>query len=456
MTTAERLAAFAAGASYDDLSEAARNQVKLLVLDTIGCAIGSLGAEPIRYLRAQADDFGGNGSCTLIGGGSTAPDRAAFYNTSLVRYLDISDGYMGAMGTSHPSDNMGAVLAAAEYAGASGRDFMAALALAYQVQCRFCDLAPSEKNGFDQGLAISYSVAAGAARALGVGPERAAHAVALSGASHNPLFISRTGQISHWKGFATADAALNAIHAVFLAMRGVTGPVEIFEGPRGLFEAITGPFEIDWESENLEKVLGISIKKYNAGVHSQTGIEGVIELKNEHSISPGEIERVELETYERAFYIMGGGGAGDKHDIRNKETADHSLPYVLAAALIDGEVMPAQFEIERIRAEDVQALLRRVSITCGDDLTARYPAQSPVRLRIEMKDGTVFEKEKPGYEGFPASPMSWESVRGKFDALCGPHTTEGLRGEIADAVSRLESVPARELGALLGRVEEAS
>ncbi|MDP7168793.1 MAG: MmgE/PrpD family protein, partial [Nitrospinota bacterium] len=125
-------------------------------------------------------------------------------------------------------------------------------------------------------------------------------------------------------------------------------------------------------------------------------------------------------------------------------------------ALIDGEVMPAQYEIERIRAEDVQALLRRVNITCGDDLTARYPAQSPVRLRIEMKDGTVFEKEKPGYEGFPASPMSWESVRGKFDALCGPHTTEGLRGEIADAVSRLESVPARELGALLGRVEEAS
>ncbi|HBK81491.1 MAG TPA: 2-methylcitrate dehydratase [Nitrospinae bacterium] len=456
MTIAEQLAAFAAGVTYDDLSDNVLKQVKLLVLDTIGCAIGSLGAEPVRYLRQQADDFGGEGRCTLIGGGMTAPDRATFYNTSLVRYLDFNDGYMGPMGTSHPSDNMAPVLAAAEYADASGRDFMAALALAYQVQCRFCDIVPSEKSGFDQGLAISYSVAAGASRALALDPAHTAQAIALSGACQNPLFVSRTGNISHWKGFATANAAFNSVHAAFLAMRGVTGPIQIFEGRRGLFESITGPFEIDWASEDLEKTLGISVKKFNAGVHSQTAIEGVTEMKGEHQIAPDQIESVAVETYERAYFIMGGGGAGDKHDVQNKETADHSLPYVIAAGLIDEQVMPAQYELDRILAEDVQALLRRVTISCEDDLTARYPAQSPVRITINMKDGAVFEKEKPGFEGFPASPMRWETLLGKFEELSGPHTSAGLRGEITDAVERLDSIQIRELTALLGRVEESA
>ena len=141
LTQAERLAEFAVKASYEDLSEEARRQIKLLVLDSIGCALGSLGAEPIRFVREQVDEFGGGRHCTLIGGGKTAPDRAAFYNGALVRYLDFNDSYLGAAGTAHPSDNLAPVLAAAEYAGGSGRDFMAALALAYQVQCRLCDVA---------------------------------------------------------------------------------------------------------------------------------------------------------------------------------------------------------------------------------------------------------------------------------------------------------------------------
>ena len=130
MSIAEQLAAFAANVTYDDLTEEARKQIKFLVLDTIGCAIGSLGSKPIDLLRQQADDFGGKGHCTLVGVGLTAPDRATFYNTALVRYLDFNDGYMGSMATSHPSDNLGPIMAASQYADASGRAFMTALALA--------------------------------------------------------------------------------------------------------------------------------------------------------------------------------------------------------------------------------------------------------------------------------------------------------------------------------------
>src|SRR2546427_9290253 len=156
MTIAERLARFAARASYYDLSEAAREQLKIRVLDALACAIGALDGDPVRLVRAQVEEFDGSGPCSLIGGGSATPDRAAFYNSALVRYLDFNDSYLAKGETCHPSDNLGAVLAAAEYANQSGREFLTALAVAYQAQCRLSDLAPGRARGVDPTTQGSY------------------------------------------------------------------------------------------------------------------------------------------------------------------------------------------------------------------------------------------------------------------------------------------------------------
>src|SRR5512142_2566661 len=168
MTEVEQLAAFVWRASYDDLSDAARLQLKIRVLDALGCALGALDGEPIQLIRAQVEEFGGAEHCTLIGGGRTAPDRATFYNSALVRYLDFNDGYLAAGETCHPSDNLGAVLAAAEYADLSGREFLVALAVAYQVQCRLSDVAPVRSKGFDHTTQGAFRASAGVARALGL------------------------------------------------------------------------------------------------------------------------------------------------------------------------------------------------------------------------------------------------------------------------------------------------
>ncbi len=452
MTIVEEIAAFAAAKSFDDLSEEARTQAKTLMLDTIGCAIGSLGEGPVRLLRAQADDFGGAAHCALIGGGRSAPDRAAFYNTALIRYLDFNDGFMGKLATSHPSDNTGSVMAAAEYADASGAEFMTALAVAYEVQCRFCDSAPYEKRGFDQPMAGAYAVAAGASRALGLDLERTAHAIALSGVRQNPLLITRTGELSHWKGFAYAAAGHSGVHSTFLAMRGVSGPLRLLEGPFGVFESVTGEFHVDWSDASLGKMLEISVKRYNAGLHSQTAIQGVIEMKREHGFVPEDVEDVEIGIYERAYFIMGEGKAGAREHVLNKETADHSLPYVLSVAIIDEQVLPAQYAEERIRADDVQELLRKVRTTNSDEMTARYPAQSPVRIAVTLKGGDVHRLEKPAWEGHFSTPMGWGVVKEKFETLSEARTDASLREEIADAVSRLDSIRTRELTALLERV----
>src|SRR5579864_6964437 len=286
MTRVEQLAAFVVRATYEDLSAEASRELKIHALDALGCAIGAIEGPPLRMLRLQLEDFGGNPLVTLIGGGKTAPDRAALYNSALVGYLDYKDSYLTRKETCHPSDNLGAVFAASEYAKGSGKALLTALAVAYQVQCRLSDVAPVRAKGFDHTTQGAYAVAAGVAKALGLTEVQTAHAVAISGTANNALRVTRTGSLSHWKGLAYPNTAFGCTHAAFLAMRGITGPLGVFEGNKGLMDAITGPFELDWTQENLEAVRRTSVKKYNAEFHSQSAIEAMLELREARHIRP--------------------------------------------------------------------------------------------------------------------------------------------------------------------------
>ncbi len=453
MTLVEELARFVVHTRYEDLSEAARRELKIRVLDSLGCAIGALDGEPIRLLREQINDFGGNPLATLIGGARTAPDRAAFYNSALVRYLDYNDTFIAKGESCHPSDNLGAVLAAAEYADRNGTEALTALAVAYQVQCRLSEVAPVRAKGFDHTTQGAYAVAAGVSRALGLDEQRTAHAIAISATAYNALRVTRTGSLSHWKGLAYPAVAHGATHAAFLAMRGVTGPAEVFEGNKGFMESIAGHFSIDWSRENLEIVRRTSLKKYNAEFHSQSTLEGILQLREQHALNAAAIASIEIETFDVAYHIIGGGEEGDKHSVQTKEEADHSLPYMVAVALIDGQVTPAQYLPERIARADVQTLLRNVHVRPADDLSARFPREMPCRIRVTLDDGRQLTMEIADYPGFYTRPMTWEQALQKFDMLAAPHADAELRRAIAQTVLHLEEVPVRHLMELLSRVE---
>ena len=450
MTQVEQLAAFVVRKTYEDLSEEARHQLKIRVLDALGCAIGALEGPPIKMLRAQLEDFGGKPLASLIGGGKTAPDRAALYNSALVRYLDYNDSYLAKKETCHPSDNLGAVLAASEYARRNGKEFLTALAIAYQVQCRLSVVAPVRAKGFDHTTQGAYAVAAGVAKALGLDQNGVANAVAISGTAYNALRVTRTGSLSHWKGLAYPNTAFGATHAAFLAMRGITGPLEVFEGNKGLMDAITGPFELDWSREDLEAVRRTSVKKYNAEFHSQSALEGVLELRAIHDMRPEEIESISIDIFDVAYHIIGGGEEGDKQRVRTKEEADHSLPYMVAVALLDGDVSPAQYVPERIVREDVQSLLRRVTIQSDEVLSKRFPAEMPCRIQITLKDGQTFAIEKQDYEGFYTRPMSWVKAVAKFERLAAPYTGATQREALVETVAHLETKEVEQLTGLLG------
>jgi len=437
ITAAEQLASFVARAQYADISQAARQQLKIHTLDAIGCAIGALEAPPIKALRAQLAEFGGNPLASLIGGGKTAPDLAAFYNSALERYLDFMDSFIAKHETCHPADNVMSVLAASEYAGGSGQDFLTALAVAYQVQCRLSEVAPVRPKGFDHTTQGAYAVAAGVAKALRLDAAGVANAVAICGASYVGLRVTRSGNLSNWKGLAYPNMAYGATSATFLAKLGVTGPLEVFEGKGGLMDAITGTFELDWTREDLEIVLKTDIKKYNAEFHAQTSMEAALELRASEHLNPADIKAINVEIFDVAFNIIGGGNDGNKQHVQTKEEADHSLPYMIAVALIDGAVTPAQYETARILKSDVQTLLQKVVIKPNAEMSSRFPAEMPVRIDVERKNAPPLTIEKHDYEGFYTRPMPWEKVVDKFNALTSPYASGAQRGAIVEAVARL-------------------
>jgi 2-methylcitrate dehydratase len=452
MTEVEHLAQFAVHASYETLSTTAREQLKTHVLDALGCAIGALDGEPALHVRRYVQEFDRGGPCTLIGGSTAAPDHATFYNGTLIRYLDYNDSYLAKGETCHPSDNLSAVLAATEYANGTGRDLLTALAVAYQVQCRLSDAAPVRDKGFDHTTQGAYAVSAGVSRALRLDADAAANAIAISGAACNALRVTRTGRLSHWKGLAYANTAANCVRAAFLARHGLTGPREVLEGNKGFMQAIAGRFTIDWSREDLERVTRTILKRHNAEIHAQTAIDAALQLKHDCGIDAVDVQHVDIEIFDVAFKIIGGGEEGDKRLVQTKEQADHSLPYVIAVALLDNRVGPAQFTPERIRRDDVQRLLRSVAIHANAAYSARFPGAMPCRVTVTLTSGRECSKEVIGYAGLGMPAMSWELIREKFYELSELHTPPRLCDDIASAVEHLDAVRTSDLTKLLARV----
>ncbi len=439
MTIVERLAAFVAETTYADLPSNVRQTLKIRILDSLGCAIAALDGEPIRLIRAEIDEFGGSPLCALIGGGKTAPDRAAFYNSALVRYIDFNDSFLAPDETCHPSDNLGGILAATEYADGNGSDLLTALAIAYAVQCRLSEIAPVRAKGFDHTVQGAYAAAAGIAKALRLDATKTANAIAISGTANNALRVTRTGPLSHWKGLAYPNTVLGAMHAAFLAKYGITGPPEVFEGNKGFMDSIAGRFEHEWSRDDFALILRTIVKKYNAEIHSQSVLEGVLELKQRHAFDPKDIETVDVGVFDVAFNIIGGGEEGDKKTVHTKEQADHSLPYMVTVALLDSEVMPRQYLPSRIVRSDVQDLLRKINVRPVPEYSRRFPNEMPCRITIHLTGGRVFTIEKSDYEGFNTRPIGWNTVVEKFRRLVAPYADESLQDRIIATVADIEN-----------------
>ncbi|MEA2552372.1 MAG: 2-methylcitrate dehydratase, partial [Fimbriimonadaceae bacterium] len=401
--------------------------------------------------------------CTLLGGGKTSIDRAVLFNTAATRYLDFMDSYMGDDETCHPCDNLAALLSAAELANASGRDLLTALAVSYQIQCRLADEAPVMPADLDHTYHLSFCVPAGAGRLLGMDTEQIANALSIAGSQLGSMAVIRCSPGTELKGLAAAVTSSSAMLATLMARQGVTGPVGVIEAKKGFKDVMKVHLDVDWEKERLDVIQKCSLKSYNAEVHTQSTIDAVLDLLDHHASRAEDVHSVKGEVFRTAYEITGSGDYGNRYLVQNKEQADHSLPYLVAVALLDGEVWPEQFSPERILKKDVQELLRRVYVMVPppkaneqlinqtDPFTERYPREVCCRVIVRLHDGTELRSERKDYPGFFSRPFDWAEATNKYMRLATTTTDRSIAEEIAGAIRELESIQIGELMALLRR-----
>jgi 2-methylcitrate dehydratase len=452
----ERIAAFAAAARPEHLTSDIRRLFKRNILDSVGCAIAALPGQPFQELREQFEDYRAPGRCRLIGGGKTSADQAALFNSGLVRYVDLLDSYMAPGGLCHPSDNFGTVLAAAEQAGASGEEFMLALAVAYEIQCRFSAAVPVMAKGFNHATQLAISAAASAGRLFGLSAGEIANAIAIATVDNVSLACVHAEPVSWWKGFSPGMTGMRAIYAASLAKRGFDGPSGLFEGPNGLEGMFGQSIRVDWENPSLEIVSQTVLKKYCSLIHGQPVMEAVLDLKRRNNVAAANVEHVRCDVFQGAFDIAGGGRYGSKDRPQAKEQADYNLKYLIAVALLDDQVGPAQLQPARIQAPDAQALLARVEVCPDEHFTTRYPKELNARITIHTKDQRILVKEQLGWEGGLANPMSWDRTVEKFHWLSEPFADEDLRSRLVQAVQQLDARRISDLMDLLAQVRSTA
>lgn len=430
MTLAHTLAERASAVSFDRLAPEVVHEVKRRILDSIGCAMGAWTSRPARVTREVARAVRMEGGAGLLGSTHrTTPDLAAFSNGALVRYLDFNDTYLSKE-PAHPSDNIPAALAVGQAAKCPGRDIVTAIALGYELQCRLCDAASLRAHGWDHVTYGAFSTALLASKLWKLSPDQTVHALGLAGVCNFATRQTRTGQISDWKACAFSNAARNGVFAANLARLGMTGPNEIFEGPKGLFRMVTGPFELAWASAPDDWMINRTyIKFWPAEYHSQSAIDAALQLRPD----VGPIEQVEsilIESFEAAVSII--GSEPEKWRPTSRETADHSMGYCVVLALRDGDVTRASFSDENIRDPRVLACLDKIRIVETEACNADYPDGIPNKLIIRLKGGRELQKFVKYPRGHAGNPMTDEEVVAKFKRQAAAVVSDATAQRIID------------------------
>jgi 2-methylcitrate dehydratase len=437
-TLAEQMAGYTSSLRYEDLPNPVIHEVKRRIIDSLGCALGAYTAKTSRIAMRMARSVKGSPGASILGTSfKTSPDLAAFANGTMVRYLDYNDTYLSKE-PAHPSDNIPAALAVAEAQHANGRELITAIVVGYEIQCRLCDAASLRARGWDHVTYGAFSSALVAAKLLKLTPEQTSHAVALAGVANVALRQTRVGELSMWKASAFANAARNGIFAALLAREGMSGPSPIFEGEKGFWRLVSGPFKLGLLAGRRGdfKILDTYIKYYPAEYHAQSAIDAALALRPRIRIE--DIMSVQIRTFDAAVEIIGSGP--EKWHPKTRETADHSLPYCVGVALIDGEVGLAQFSTGRISDPRLHQFMKKIQVVADPHLNEQYPTAIPNLIEINMKDGTKLTQQVDYPRGHPKNPMTDTEIEEKFIALSARALTKRKIRQVLDRLWGMEKI----------------
>jgi 2-methylcitrate dehydratase len=433
------LAGYATSVAAEGLPDETVHEVKRRVLDSIGVAVAAFDGDAPTAARAYAADIPDPNGATVWGSALRANSEVAgFANGVAVRYLDFNDTYLSKEPL-HPSDVIAPLIALAEARDRPSTDLLAAIATAYEVSVTLCDAASLRAHGWDHVNYIGIGVSCAAGQLLQLPPERIEHAISMATVPHAAMRETRAGELSMWKGAAAANAARNAVFATLLAEKGMTGPTRPFDGEMGFVRQLLGGEGFDEGAlSRLEakapprRILDTHIKFWPVEYHAQSAVDAALQFPAGFLRDADGIKSIEIDTLDAAYQIIAKDS--EKWDPKTRETADHSLQYIVVAALLDGEVTSRTFEPERFRDARTLGILKdRVTVREDPELSAGYPEGIPNRIMVTTTGGDREVREVRFPRGHARNPMTDEEVVAKYRA-----NVEGRLGaDRAASVERL-------------------
>jgi 2-methylcitrate dehydratase len=443
MSISRRLAEFAAQLAYEAIPAEALHQAKRFLLDSIGCALAAVGSEDMRAMHRFVVALGGTPEATVIGSGhKTNAPNAALMNGLLTRALDYNDIYW-VQDPSHPSDLIGVALAAAEANHKDGRDALLAIVLAYELEMRWCHAAEPgiREVGWHHATLTQFVSPLVAGRMYDLDVEALVAAVGISGSSHFTLGGVVAGHLTNMKNAADPLAAQAGLIAALMAREGFTGPPEVIEGKEGLADVLTN---VTWNADELVRGLGqtflinrCSFKAFPTEALTHQPITAALRLREEFRLAPADIAEVLVQTTTRGADILSDPS---KYRPETKETADHSLPYVVAAALATGHVLPSSFSQASLTDPVIRALLTRIKVVADPEIDALFPGVKRARITIRTASGESHTAEVDAAKGDPQNPLTDDEVIDKFRANTEAALDPACQERLIEATWDLEDV----------------
>ncbi|MGH8617743.1 MAG: MmgE/PrpD family protein [Burkholderiales bacterium] len=436
-TSIAHIAEYAHALEYRALPADVVHECKRRVIDAIGCGLGAWHDVPSRAARELAARAEAPQGARVFGSSRRRlPELAAFANGVMNRYLDGNDTYPG--GGGHPSDTVAAVLAAADAVHADGKIALTAIVLAYEVYHGFFKAACMRDHGLDHVFYTAVASAVGAGKVLGLTPPQMANAIALAVTPNVALHATRRGNLSMWKGCAAGNAARNGVFAAQMAAAGITGPDHAIDGPHGVGELVGG-FVLEAFAAGTARAYRITesnIKFFLSEYHSQAPITAALQLRA--GLHADDIASVTIDTYWFAWHEI--GSEPEKWHPTNRETADHSLPYIVAGVLIDGRFSDELFSGRRLQDPRIHEMADRIVVREDPALTKRFPAFIPCRMEIATKAGVRTSASIDYPRGHHKNPMSDDEVVAKFRELSGRSLAAERTDELLDRLWTLETL----------------
>jgi 2-methylcitrate dehydratase len=436
---AEKLAQFCAGLRYTDVPASGVAAIRRLVLDSLGCAVGALHAEPIRILADELrPPAGAQDAATRIGGGAVSLESAVLFNGALTRYLDFNDVYWS-RDVCHPSENIPLALACVEACGGDGKRLVEAIAVGYEAQIRLADCFSFEAMGMHHVSAAGFvaPLIIGKARGMAAGP--LAHAVALGAYRHLTLSALADGRLSMAKTLGYGLPSMETLLTTRLAARGFTGPLDVFEGLWASSRVQGEAFGIDRFDlgPGASRTERVSLKRYPVQYTLQSPVEAAIALREMLGSGVREIRELVIGVHGKTARRTADPA---KYRPENRETADHSLPCCVAMALLDGRLDHDQFDSGRWAHPDVAALMSRIRVEPSAELEQRWPHGRPAALVARLPDGTERALTVEVPLGDVDRPMDDAQVERKFRSLAEPVLGAARAGQVVQEVMQLEKL----------------